>query len=72
MSKSDGKAPRTGKRVLKRGGLQLTWKDGKAVWTHYPIETETRQATKKEAREIMKQAREGLGLVTTGKRRRSA
>jgi hypothetical protein len=55
-----------------RGALQLSFKDGKAVWKYLPLRCGIRKATKKEAREFMKQARGGLGLVTIGKKRRKS
>jgi hypothetical protein len=59
-------------RILKRGGLQLTYKDGQAIWTYFPVRVGVRKATVKEAKEFKKQLREGLGVLTVGKKRKSA
>jgi hypothetical protein len=47
-------------------------KDGKPVWKRIGLRYGKRKASKKEAREFMKMAREGFGLVTIGKKRRKS
>jgi hypothetical protein len=65
--------PQYGERIIERGGLQLTWKDGKAVWKYLPVRSVIRKASKAEADEFMRQVREGVGLaVIKGSRRKRA
>lgn len=53
--------------VLPRGGSVMSFDGKKVIFRTVPVFWQIVKPTKKQGREIMKQAREGLGLARAGK-----